>query len=134
MTSSDRRFFLILGVVLWTAGTLLYRSRGTMLFESGAFIYWANFAMTVIAFCAVFIQSATRRKICRGDWPAAALTMAVPGLFGESITMLQFPTILPALRADSAAPYAAFLFGGYGLFLLVVLIAQTPRRSPHKST
>src|SRR5262245_31026438 len=101
------RFFFLLGVVLWAGGTLLYRNLGTMLFESGLIVYWTNFAVTVVAFCAVFMQSASRRKIPREHWPTTALLMAVPGLFGEAITLLQFAAILPALRTETAASYAA---------------------------
>jgi hypothetical protein len=52
-------------------------------------------------------------------WAAAALLIALPGMFGEALVLSRFSRFMPRLRSETGSRYAAFLFATYGLVLAV---------------
>jgi len=119
MKPFDKFSFLLLGVVFWIAGTVLYEFRGQHVFESGNQRYWINFVLTPMVTAAICILILKWRHIAPTDWASAALLLALPGMFGEAALLSRFAVFMPRLRPETAGRYGAFLFATYALFLTI---------------
>jgi len=119
MKPFDKFSFLLLGVVFWIAGTVLYEFRGQHVFESGNQRYWINFVLTPVVTAAICILILKWRHIAPTDWASAALLLALPGMFGEAALLSRFAVFMPRLRPETAGRYGAFLFATYALFLTI---------------
>ena len=108
---------ILFGFVFWLAGTIFYRVRGPMVFESTSLRYWINFALTPVVCAAVCILLLNVLHLPAQQWPAAGLLIALPGMFGEALILSSFTTFMPRLHIGSGGRYGAFLFASYALFL-----------------
>jgi hypothetical protein len=107
------------GVAFWLIGTLLYRARGAMVFEATRVRFWMNWILTPLlstAACSLLLE---RHHVPAARWAAAALLIALPGMFGEALVLSRFSRFMPRLRSETGSRYAAFLFATYGLVLAV---------------
>jgi len=119
MKPLDKLLFLLLGVVFWIAGTVLYEFRGQHVFESGSQRYWINFVLTPVLTAAICVLILKWRHVAPTDWASAALLLALPGMFGEAALLSRFAVFMPRLRPETAGRYGAFLFATYALFLTI---------------
>jgi len=117
MKSRDILLLILFGSGFWCAGTLFYRVRGPMIFESTSLRYWLNFIFTPIACAAVCILLLKLLRIPARQWAAAALLIALPGMVGEAWMLPRFTVLLPQLHAESGGRLGALLFASYALFL-----------------
>jgi hypothetical protein len=124
----DRTLLLLFGIAFWTAGTLWYRSRGAMVFESTSLRYWINFAVVPVLSAIVCVLVLRLLRIPAPDWASAALLIALPGMFGEALILCRFAFFMPRMQAASGGKYGAFLFAAYALFLTVAEIVTLRAR------
>jgi Family of unknown function (DUF5367) len=117
MTSRNCALLLLIGAVLWTAGTIYYRLRGAAVLETSDLRYWINFLLSPLLGAIVCILVLRALHLPASTWAAAGLLLALPGMVGEAVLLANFPALMPGLQASSGAKYAAFLFAAYALFL-----------------
>ena len=122
MRTFDQLLFLLLGILFWIGGTVLYEFRGHQVFESSNQRYWINFILTPIVTTAVCILLLKWRQIPAGQWAFAALLLALPGMFGEAVLLSRFAHFMPRMRPETAGRYGAFLFATYAVFLTIAEI------------
>ena len=122
MKQPDKLLFLFCGIAIWVLGTLWYRFRGPLVFETTSLRYWSNFIAVPIASAAVCILLLRLRHISAPDWAAAMLLIALPGMFGEAILLTRFTNFMPAMQAATGGRYAAPLFASYAVVLTIAEI------------
>lgn len=118
----DKLLFLFFGVAFWVIGTIWYELRGPHVFESGNLRYWINFAITPIVTAVICILLLRWRHVLAAEWAAAALLIALPGMFGEAVLLSRFATFMPRMHPETAGKYGAFLFATYAVFLTIAEI------------
>ncbi len=106
----NRRLFLC-GLGLWITATLLLRVSGQHLLHPGD---WEG---SLILFAASFLVMAwIARRLCRRfqlrpeDWPAGAISLALPTLLLDPFSSAFFPAIFPNMSSEVAG-----IFGGWML-------------------
>jgi Family of unknown function (DUF5367) len=129
MKPFDKLLFLLLGAAFWVAGTLLYEFRGHHIFETSNQRYWINFILTPVVTTVACVLILKWRHTPLADWAAAALLIALPGMFGEAVLLSRFATLMPRMRPETAGRYGAFLFATYALFLTVAEIVTVQAES-----
>ena len=128
MKTNDKLLFLAFGAAFWVIGTIWYEWRGRQVFESTSQRYWINFALTPIVTAAICMLILRWRHVPHADWAAAALLIALPGMFGEAALLSCFATLMPRMRLETAGKYGAFLFATYALFLTIAEIVTVRAR------
>ena len=118
----DKLLFLFFGVAFWVIGTIWYEMRGPHVFESGNLRYWINFVITPIVTAVICILLLRWRHVLAAEWAAAALLIALPGMFGEAVLLSRFATFMPRMHPETAGKYGAFLFATYAVFLTIAEI------------
>jgi hypothetical protein len=119
MKPVDKYIFLFFGIAFWILGTVWYELRGPRVFESTSHRYWINFVITPLATTAICILIMTWRAVPAAAWGSAALLIAIPGMFGEAVSLSRFAAFMPRMRPESAGRYGAFLFATYAVFLTI---------------
>lgn len=119
MKPSEVVLFLVLGVVIWGAGTVYFARRGRVVLESTPARYWAAFVITPVASVALCLAILEWRHVSPANWSIAALLLVIPGMVGEALMLSQFRTFMPRLQATSSGKLGAFLFASYALVLAV---------------
>jgi hypothetical protein len=117
MTPFDKIGFLLFGAVFWLVGTIFYRARGAMIFETTSLRYWINFVLTPVFSAAVCLLLLKVRRVPAAEWAAASLLIALPGMFGEAVILSRFGAIMPGMELATGGKFAALLFVTYALFL-----------------
>jgi hypothetical protein len=129
MKRRDVASLLLLGLIIWVAGTILYAYGGRVILETTSFRYWWSFATSPIFSALLCVLILRRRRIAPAHWATAMLLLASPGMLGEAVVLSNFSTFMPKLHAASGGPYGAFLFATYALVLglaeIVTLKAQS---------
>ena len=102
---------LVVGIVLWTGGTLLIRVFGQRVLPvDNAAAIFLLFAVSFAA-CAWLVRLACRRaRLAPADWPAGAIAILLPTLVLDPFSSAFFPAVFPNLP-----PQAAGVFGGWML-------------------
>jgi hypothetical protein len=113
MNTKDRIGFVLLGFVIWAAGTSVYRMAGSYFFEGSSAAYWLNVIVTGILYSVVSLGLMKWRRIEQKDWLQGAICMALPGMLGEIPILAGFSELMSNMQPETAGRYAAFLFGGY---------------------
>ena len=119
MKLADRVFLLGVGIAIWVLGTLWYRLRGPVLFETISLRYWANFVLTPVASAVVCIAVLKLRHVAAPDWASAMLLIALPGMFGEALILSRFAIFMPGLRLETSGRFGATLFAAYAAVLTI---------------
>jgi hypothetical protein len=103
---------VLYGFVIWLAATAFLRFSGQHLLRPG------HGAGTLILFAVSFLLMALlARRLCRRfqprveDWPAGAISLALPTLLFDPFSSAFFPLAFPNI-----APEMAGVFGGWMLF------------------
>ncbi len=129
MKGQDMVLLLVLGLVIWILGTLYYARTGAVVLETTPLRYWTWFFLSPIISAAVCILILRWRHIAAADWSSAMLLLAIPGMIGEAIVLLNLSTFMPRIHDSSGGRYGAFLFATYALVLAVAEIV-TLRAAP----
>lgn len=90
MSTKDRVGFIALGLLIWAAGTSVYRLSGSSFFEGSATGYWLNVGFTGILYAVVSLGVMKWRKIKQKDWLQGAICIALPGMLGEVPILVQY--------------------------------------------
>jgi len=117
MKRRDVASLLMLGLIIWVVGTILYANRGPAIFETTSLRYWWAFASSHVLSALLCVVILRRRRIAPAQWASAMLLLAIPGMIGEAVVLSNFSTFMPRLHAASGGPYGAFLFATYALVL-----------------
>jgi len=117
MRTKDRVGLIALGLVIWAAGTLVYRLSSSSFFEGSATGYWLNVGLTGILYAVVSLGVMKWRKIEQKDWLQGAICIALPGMLGEIPILAGFSELMSNMQPETAGRYAAFLFGGYSTLI-----------------
>jgi hypothetical protein len=115
------RTLLLYGFALWLAGTLILRWRGQYLLRPGSTI--SVLLLLGISFLAMAWLA---RRLCvrvglpRAQWPAGAVSLALPTLVLDTFSSAFFSSVFPNI-----VPSAAGLFGGWMLCCCAGALAGT---------
>lgn len=129
MKGVDVATLLVLGFVIWVAGTIHYARYGRGVLESTDFRYWTAFVISPILSAALCVAILVWRRITPADWASAMLLLAIPGMIGEALVLSHMSTFMPRLQATSGGRYGAFLFAAYAVVLglaEVITLRATP--------
>ncbi|HLJ46219.1 MAG TPA: DUF5367 family protein [Bryobacteraceae bacterium] len=118
---------LLYGLAIWTGATLFLRFRGQHVLQPG---HWA---VTLTLFAISFPAMAwVVRRLCRRfqlppeQWPAGAISIALPTLLLDPFSSAFFPTVFPNM-----SPEVAGVFGGWMLWCCAgALVGVTIGRKP----
>ena len=122
MKRRDVTSLLILGLIIWVLGTMLYANRGPAIFETTSVRYWWAFLSSPVLSAILCVVILRRRRIAPAHWASAMLLLAIPGMIGEAVVLSNFSTFMPKLHSTSGGRYGAFLFATYALVLGVAEI------------
>ena len=123
MNTRDVMRLLVLGLIIWALGTVYYAYTGPLIFETTAIRYWISFFLSPVISGAICVAVLRRLRVPAANWASAMLLLAIPGMIGEAIVLINWSTFMPRLHTASAGKYAAFLFVTYAVVLsLAVLI------------
>lgn len=104
----DKRV-LVLGFVLWGAGTVLLRVAGHIVFPSNTagtlILYAISFALFAFGVPWLF----ARLRIERQAWLPAALLLMLPTLILDPFTCALFPTVFPNMAASAAGAFGGWM-------------------------
>lgn len=117
MKAQDAVLLLFLGLVIWILGTIYYAYTGPRILETSATRYWVSFAVSPIVSAALCVAILFWRDVAPGNWAAAMLLLAIPGMIGEAVVLTHLGTFMPKLHAASGGRYGAFLFATYAAVL-----------------
>jgi len=110
---------IVFGVAFWAAGTLWYRVRGSLIFETTGARYWGNFVLTPLLSALICVGVFRWLELPAAEWASAGLLIALPGMLGEAVLLSNFAKWMPKMQSASAGPYGGFLFATYALVLAV---------------
>jgi hypothetical protein len=108
---------LLLGLAIWTLGTVYFGYAGHHLLETTPAQYWVSFAISPIISAALLILILSWRHIAPSDWAVAMLLLAIPGMIGEAVVLSNLGTFMPRIQEASGGRYGAFLFATYAVVL-----------------
>lgn len=129
MKEKEMVVLLVLGFILWVAGTIYYGKSGPAFLETTRARYWTAFVLSPILSAILCVLILWWRQIPAADWATAMLLLTIPGMIGEAVVLSNLSTFMPKLRAESGGRYGAFLFITYGLVLGVAEV-MTLRAKP----
>lgn len=119
MREKDAVLLFVLGLVVWTAGTVYYGIRGPAILETTSQRYWIAFTLSPILSAVLCIGVLRWLRISPAHWASAVLLMAIPGMLGEAVVLSHLGIFMPRLHASSGGKYGAFLFATYALVLSI---------------
>ena len=117
MKTLDVALLLVLGLIIWTVGTIYYARQGPAILETTSLRYWLAFALSPIVSTALCIAILRWRHIATAHWASATLLLALPGMIGEAAVLSNLSTFMPKLHAASGGGYGALLFATYAVVL-----------------
>jgi Family of unknown function (DUF5367) len=129
MKAQDVGFLLVIGLIIWIAGTLYYANYGRQILESTSTRYWFAFALSPAISALLCVAILRWRHVPAAHWTSAMLLLALPGMVGEAVALSSLSTFLPKLHATSGGRYGALLFATYAIvsgIAEVVTLRATP--------
>jgi len=102
---------LTIGLVIWVAATAALRLWGELLLRPRGWV--STLALYVLSFVAM---ATLARRLCRKaglpreEWPAGAISLALPTLVLDPFSAAFFPAVFPKIDAQMAG-----VFGGWML-------------------
>jgi hypothetical protein len=122
MKAHDVGLLLVIGLIIWVAGTIYYANHGSQILESTSARYWFAFALSPALSALLCIAILRWRHVPPAHWTSAMLLLAIPGMIGEAAALSSMATFLPKLHATSGGRYGALLFATYAVVLGVAEI------------
>ena len=102
---------LLVGLAIWVGATVYLRLDGQRLLHPGH--WWGTLLLLAVSFLLMAILSrrlCQRLRLPREQWPAGAISLALPTLLFDPISSAFFPEVFPNI-----APEMAGIFGGWML-------------------
>jgi hypothetical protein len=128
MKGPDVMLLLVLGAIIWALGTIHYARTGAVVLESTRAQYWTWFVLSPIVSAVLCVLILRWRHIAALNWSSAMLLLAIPGMIGETVVLLNLPTFMPKIHESSGGKYGAFLFTTYALVLgMAEIVTLTAR-------
>jgi len=124
MKAQDVVLLLVLGLIIWALGTVYYARSGAMVLETTRRQYWTWFIVSPVVSAILCIVILRWRHIAAPHWSSAMLLLAIPGMIGEAVVLLNFSTFMPKIHESSGGKYGAFLFATYALVLAVAEVVS----------
>jgi hypothetical protein len=128
MKGQDVLTLLVLGALIWIAGTIHYARTGAAVLETTPLRFWSGFVASPLISAALCLLILRWRHIPAAKWSSAILLLAIPGMIGEAIVLLNLSVFMPKIHQTSGGKYGAFLFATYALVLgmaeIVTLMAN----------
>jgi hypothetical protein len=124
MSVRETVILLLCGLAIWVLGTVYYAYTGPGILETTAARYWVSFFLSPVLSAAICFALLRWRQIPYGQWAAATLVLAIPGMVGEAVVLTHLGTFMPRLHAESGGKYAAFLFATYAFVLAIAEIVS----------
>lgn len=117
MKPQEIAFLLVLGLLIWVAGTIYFAYAGPTVIETSKSRYWGAFVSSPVISAILCVLILRWRHVAPANWTAAMLLLALPGMIGEAIVLSNLSTFMPRLQAASGGRYGAFLFATYAIVL-----------------
>lgn len=130
LTDRDMAIYAAIGLGVWLNGALTFWLGGSFLFEGGAPTSVAVALFIAIAVCLIFRSTMRWRGTKESEALTVAITMLLPGLFGEAArqSVFHWATGLPV---QAAPRFSATMFLGNGVLIAYALFRA--RRARIKS-
>jgi hypothetical protein len=128
MKTQDAALLFVVGLIVWTLGTIYYWAHGVPFLEASSVRYWVNFFLPAILSAAICAAILRWRHIAPAHWASAMLLLAIPGMIGEAVVLSHLATFMPRLQAALGGRYGAFLFTTYALVLGVAEVVTLRAR------
>lgn len=118
------RLFLY-GLGIWTAATAILRLRGEHMLQPGHAMKTALLFAISFPLMAWMVRRLCRRfQLAQSQWPAGAISIALPTLLLDPFSAAFFPAVFPNM-----APEMAGVFGGWMLWCCAgAMVGATLRR------
>jgi hypothetical protein len=117
MKGSDIVLLLVLGLIIWVAGTIYYAICGHIILETTSLRYWRMMIISAISSTVICFAILRWRNIAPVNWTSAMLLIALPGMVGEAVLLTNLTRFMPRLQSASGGKYGALLFATYALAL-----------------
>jgi len=108
---------LVLGLLIWTLGTVYYAYRGPLVLETTSPRYWISFFISPLVSAALCIAILKWRQVPASEWVSGMLLLAIPGMIGEAVVLSHLSTFMPRIHTSSGGRYGAILFATYAVVL-----------------
>jgi hypothetical protein len=129
MKTQDSVVLFVLGLIIWTLGSVYYAYRGPLVLETTSLRYWITFFISPLVSAIICIAILRLRHVPPSAWASGMLLLAIPGMIGEAVALSYLSTFMPRIQASSGGRYGALLFAAYALVLgiaEVVTLRATP--------
>jgi hypothetical protein len=128
LTNRDMAIYAAIGLGVWLNGAVTFRLGGAFLFEGGPWISAAVAVFIAVAVCLIFRSTMRWRGTRESEALTVAISMALPGLFGEAArqSVFHWATGLPV---DVAPRFSAIMFLGNGVLIAYALFRARRTRS-----
>lgn len=123
LSGKDLLIYSAIGFSVWLSGALEFRFAGGALFESGALVALLSAVFIAVGVCLIFRTTMRWRKSPESQAVTVAVTMALPGLFGEAARQLLFGW-MTGLAPRTQPVFAATIFFGNAVLLTYAIIRQ----------
>lgn len=120
MTRCDAPLYALIGFSVWLSGVVLFRLGGAVMFQSGPLVLAASALGIALSVCLLLKTTMDWRKADPKDSVVIAVTMGLPGLFGDVGFIALFHTVT-GLDPLAAGPCAALVLFGNAALLAFAL-------------
>jgi hypothetical protein len=113
---------VILGFVLWLAGTLTFRFAGDVFFHPDPNGQWMLLAAAPFVAVALIWVSTRLLRVRPGDEAEAAMGIALPGMLLGAYATHEFATVFPNLDPTLDGPFGALMLVAHGSMVFAGLL------------
>jgi len=117
MNSQQCIVLFVLGLLIWTLGSVYYAYVGPQVLETTKLHYWISFWLSPVASTILVVVIFRLLHVAPRNWASAALLIAIPGMIGEAVVLSHLSTFMPRIQESSGGRYGAFLFATYAVVL-----------------
>jgi uncharacterized membrane protein YdjX (TVP38/TMEM64 family) len=107
----------VLGLLIWTLGSVYYAYVGPQVLETTRLHYWISFWISPVVSTILVVVILRLFHVAPRNWALAALLIAIPGMIGEAVVLSHLSTFMPRIQESSGGRYGAFLFATYAVVL-----------------
>jgi uncharacterized membrane protein YdjX (TVP38/TMEM64 family) len=117
MSSQQCIVLFVLGLLIWTLGSVYYAYVGPQVLETTRLHYWISFWISPVVSTILVVVILRLFHVAPRNWALAALLIAIPGMIGEAVVLSHLSTFMPRIQESSGGRYGAFLFATYAVVL-----------------
>lgn len=120
MTQREAPLYAAIGFAVWLSGVVMFRLGGAVMFQSGPLILAASAIGIAGSVCMLLKATMDWRKANAADSVTIAVTMGLPGLFGDVAFIALFQPVT-GLDPVAAGPAASLVLFGNACLLAFAL-------------